>query len=317
MKNATNPGSRQRSSFNLLPGPSRHRGSLPGAGSILVYCSICVLFALPALLGSCQREPVPETPEEDPEPPVVVIDSVLTHVVLRADGRTVHTLDLFVYGADGLRSLERHLELKELPEALDVRTPPGEKLLVGIANSPRRFNQKALERYEAMEQLCFDFADDDPACPILGGCASTKDLSGEIELKPLLCSVTLAKISNTMDNYELLEEPRIRLRDLPNAAEILREQEFRPTELIDAGPWSKLPYDVGFFSQEPGITLWCYPNDTPEDVLGVPRPSLEFECKIRGETCSFNIPLPPLPRGSSREVELTVDGPGSFHYKFR
>ena len=105
--------------------------------------------------------------------------------------------------------------------------------------------------------------------------------------------------------------------NLPNAAEILREQEFRPTELIDAGPWSKLPYDVGFFSQEPGITLWCYPNDTPEDVLGVPRPSLEFECKIRGETCSFSVPLPPLPRGSSREVELTVDGPGSFHYKFR
>lgn len=272
---------------------------------------------LPALLGSCQREHVPEDPPEDQDPPEAQIDSVLTHVALRADGRSVRTLDLFVYGADGLRSLERHLEFGELPQALDVSTLPGEKLLVGIANSPRRFNQKALERYEAMEQLCFDFSDDDPDCPILGGLARTEEQVGEILLTPLLCSVTLARISNTMDNYDLLEEPRVRLRDLPAAAEILREQEFRPTELIDAGPWTRLPYDVGYFSQEPRITLWCYPNDTPEDVLGVPRPRLEFECKIRGETCTFDVPLPPLPRGSSREVELAIDGPGSYHYKFR
>ena len=168
-----------------------------------------------------------------------------------------------------------------------------------------------------MEQLCFDFSDDNPDCPILGGFARTEEQAGEILLTPLLCRVSLGRISNTMDNYDLLEEPRVRLRDLPAAAEILREQEFRPTELIDAGPWSKLPYDVGFFSQEPGITLWCYPNDTPETVLGVPRPTLELECRIRGESCSFEVQLPPLARGCTKEVELTVDGPGAFRYKIR
>lgn len=268
---------------------------------------------LPALLGSCQREPVPDLPDEDPEP-APVIDSVLTHVGILADGQPVRKLDLFIYDAEGLRQLERHIERDDCPDTLDIPTLPGDKLVVGIANSPRRFNQKALERYDAMELLRFDFADDDPACPILGASACTDGQSAEITLRPLLCRITLAKISNTMDGYELLEDPRIRLRDLPASAEVLREEEFRPAELIDAGEWTRLPCDVGFFSQEPGISLWCYPNDTPETVLGVPRPALEFECSIRGVSCRFEVPLPPLPRGCSKEVELTVDGPGSFRY---
>ena len=108
-----------------------------------------------------------------------------------------------------------------------------------------------------------------------------------------------------------------RLLDLPDNAEILRDKDFRPTELLDAGPWTALPYDIGFFPQEPGISLWCYPNDTPEDILGVPRPTLEFECRIEGERCSFEVPLPPLPRGCSKEVELTVDGPSKYMYSVR
>ena len=95
----------------------------------------------------------------------------------------------------------------------------------------------------------------------------------------------------------------------------LRQQDFRPTELIDAGAWTLLPCDVGYFSQEPNLTLWCYPNDTPEDILGVPRPSLEFACEIAGTTCSFEVPLPPLPRACSKEVIITVDGPGNFRYE--
>ena len=124
----------------------------------------------------------------------------------------------------------------------------------------------------------------------------------------------LTKICNTMDGYELLESPRVRLRDLPDAAEILRESEFRPTELIDSDQWIELPYDVGYFAQDLALELWCYPNDTPEDVLGVPRPSLELECCICGSTCSFEVPLPPLPRGCTKQVEITVDGPRNYRY---
>ena len=321
MENVSKPGSRQRSSLHyLFCGLFRRRSTLRGAGSFLAHCLpvFLSLLLLPALLGSCRRDAVPDAdPAEGQDPPVVVVDSVLTQIRVQADGRPVRRLDLFIYEADGLRALEKQYAFDELQEELNIPTLPGEKLVVGIANSPKRFNSKALERYDAMEQLSFNFADDDPAQPILGGFALTRREACEVQLQPLLCGIRLARVSNTMDGYELLENPRVRLRDLPNSAEILRLLEFRPAELIDAGAWTPLPYDVGFFSQDPGITLWCYPNDTPEDVLGVPRPYLEFECSIRGTSCSFEVPLPPLSRGCMKEVELTIDGPGSHSYNIR
>lgn len=315
MKNVTQPRSRQRHSHYLLFDPFRHGSLLRRAGSPLAYCALlCVYFLLPALLGSCQRDPLPVV-EEDP--PVIPVDSILTRIRVQADGHPVKTLDLFVYGADGLRSLERQITLEEPQDTILLPTLPGEKILVGIANSPRRFNQKALERYDTMEQLTFNFTDDSPARPILGGFCTTEKHDGEIPLRPLLCRIVLTKVCNTMDDYELLEEPRVRLRDMPDAAEILRQEEFRPTELIDSEHWIEFPCDVGYFPQEPNIELWCYPNDTPEDVLGVPRPSLELQCSIRGQRCTLEIPLPPLPRGCTKEVELTVDGPGSYRYLVR
>ena len=278
------------------------------------YCHY--LFLLPALLGSCRKDPVPDAPVDE-TPPAPVVDSVLTTVRLEAGGREVRTLDLFIYAPDGIRDLEHHVHLDHLPDELCLRTPPGEKLLAAVANSPRSFNLKALERYDAMEQLGFPFADDDPESPILGGSGTTQELTGTVSLQPLLCRVVLAAVCNTMDGYELLENPRVRLRDLPASAEILRLQDFRPVELLDAGPWAALPYDVGYFPQEPDITLWCYPNDTPEDVLGVPRPTLEFACEIRGSACSFDVPLPPLARGAALTVELIINGPDDFRYKIR
>ncbi len=315
MKNQNQPRSRQPHSQNLLIDPFRHGRLLRHAGSHLAFCALlCVFSLLPALLGSCQREPLPGY--DDPEEPLPLpVDSVLTRIRVQADGLAVHTLDLFVYGADGLRSLERQITLEEPQDTVLLPTLPGEKILVGIANSPRRFNRKALERYDAMEQLSFNFSDDSPARPILGGFCTTVNHDGEIRLQPLLCRIVLTKVCNTMDGYDLLEDPQVRLRDLPDAAEILRQEEFRPTELIDSDKWVQFPCDVGYFPQEPHIELWCYPNDTPEDVLGVPRPSLELQCSIRGRRCSFEVPLPPLPRGCTKEVEITVDGPGSFSYK--
>lgn len=320
MKNVSKPGSRQRSLlYLLLGGLFRRRSTLRGAGPFLAYCfTVIFLLLLPALLGSCRKDalPSPDSPEGQ-DPPEATVDSVLTRIRILADGRPVHRLDLFIYGADGLRTLEKQLTYDGLQEELNIPTLPGTKLIVGIANSPRRFNSKAMERYDAMEQLSFNFADDDPDRPILGGLGQTKKEGGEISLQPLLCGIKLVKVSNTLDGYELLENPRVRLRDLPNAAEILRQQEFRPTELIDAGAWTPLPYDVGYFPQKPDITLWCYPNDTPEDVLGIPRPYLEFECTIRGSVCSFEVPLPPLSRACTKEVSLTIDGPDTFRYEIQ
>ncbi len=166
-----------------------------------------------------------------------------------------------------------------------------------------------------MRQLSYRFEDEDPDWPVLSATCTTEERTGRLTLGPLLCRIRLASVANTLDDYELLESPRVRLCDLPDATELFREEEFRPAELIEEGTWTDLPCDVGFFPQEPGILLWTYPNDTPEHILGVPRPGLELECRIRGQLCSFTVPLPPLGRGCSKEVELIIDGPDDYRYR--
>ena len=311
MEKVRNSGSRQRPIF-CLSDLSQRFVILRSAGSVLSSC--CVVLTLSALPVSCKKEPAPEPVVEEPAP--VQVDSVRTTLRLRAQGAP-ERLDLFIYDAQGTQALERHLQLDSVPEELQVTTTEGEKILVGIADSPRRFNLAALGRFDAMQKLAFSFRDDSPEQSVQGGWCTTEGQAGKLELQPLLCRIVLASVCNTMDGYVLLEDPRIRLRDLPAAAEILREQEFRPAELLDAGAWTSLPCDVGYFPQEPGIPLWCYPNDTPEEILGVPRPSLDFECRIDGELYTFEVPMPPLPRGCTKEVELVVDGPYNHHYKVR
>lgn len=316
MEKVTHPRSRQPLTYLSLP--FRRRRPLHGAG-IFLFCYCFCLFLLPALLGSCRKDPGPDGPSGD-TPPAPVADSSYACIRLQAGGHEIRDLDIFVYDAKDIRALDAHLTLSAadgLPDSLHVRVPTGEKIFVAIANSPRKFNLKALERYDAMEQLSFAFGDDDPARPILSGSCEAPDQRGTVVLQPLLCRVVLTSISNTMDGFELLESPRVRLRDLPDRTEVLRQKDFRPAELLDAGPWVELPCDVGFFPQEPHTALWCYPNDTPENVLGVPRPALELSCGIKGETCSFSVPLPPTVRDSRVEVEITVDGPDSFRYRIR
>lgn len=295
-----------------MPGLFQRGVVLRRAGSILVFC--CLILLPPVLPVSCRKSDPPEsgTPEDEPE---AVPDSAVFTVRWTDPGCPVRRLDLFVYGSGGTQELERHLQFSSLPDSLEVKALPGEKILVGIANSPHRFKLNALGRYDAMTQLAFSFTDDDPAWPVLGGECTTRDGAGTVPLQPLLCRIRLVSVSNTMDGYELLEDPRVRLVDLPDAAQILRQKEFRPAEVLDAGPWQALPCDVGFFPQKPAIDLWCYPNDTPENILGTPRPALEFECRIAGGLCSFEVPLPPLGRACTKEVDLVVDGPDEYHYR--
>ena len=315
MKTNTKPTPGSRQLCTCLPDLSQRGRTLHlDAGSFLF--AFLLLSTLPALLGSC-RKAGPVLEEEDTVQEVQAPDSVLTAIRLQAGGLPVRRLDLFIYDASGTKALQKHVQLDNLPAELHLPTLPGEKILVGIANSPLRFNLNALARFEAMEQLQYRFGDDSPDYPILGGFCTRAEESGTIVLRPLLCKIVLNSVSNTMDDYELMEEPRVRLCDLPDGAEILREKDFRPTELIGAGAWQSLPYDVGFFPQYPDIVLWCYPNDTPETVLGTPRPMLQLECTICGEICSFDVPLPPLARGSTKEIDLTINGPYDYRFKVR
>lgn len=286
--------------------------ALPMRRNILLTLLLSLLVVLPAFFSiSCNKEK-PVLPDDE-EP---VVDSTMTTLKFRNAGpHEVENLQLLIYGSDGTRQLETLLRFDGLPDSVEVVTTEGEKLVAAVANSPKALSPVALGRYDSLKELGWDFNDEDPESPIMSGQCATLQNNGEIALEPLVCQVVIAAISNSMDDYELVESPRVRLVNLNGYAGVMQEDGFRPTETIDFGEWKDLPYDIGMFTQNPGTTLYCYPNETEQSSLGGVVTSLELECLILGEPCNFTVQLPPFGRGARLLVDITVGGPESCRFK--
>lgn len=206
-----------------------------------------------------------------------------------------------------MATLERHVSYEDPGGAIDIRTTEGAKTVLAIANCPYTLSLKALDRLESAMQMVIEFNDENPLHPIMTGSTGLEAGCGaEIHLEPFLCRVVLAEISNAMDDYELVEEPRIWLSELNPSVTVLQDNEFRPADFIPDGAPEPLPYDIGIFTQYPGTVLYCYPNDTPERELGAPHTSLNLECEICGELCTASFILPPLGRNSTTKISVTI-----------
>lgn len=307
MKNFTHQKSRQS-----FPDRFQRKGSLPDRrSSMIIVYSLLVL--LPAFLVlSCEKSG-PADPSAGTEP-VQVKDSAVFVLKFGEVEQSVKNLDIFIYDAEGVQSLEKHITRKDMPSALEVKLCKGEKIVAAVANSPKKFKTASMSRHSALSQVSFEFKEDSSGSPIMSASARTSGEEATLDLKPMLCEVILKSISNTMDDYELLESPRIRLRGINARAAFFTDEEYLPSETVDKGEWASLPYDIGYYPQETGTVLLCYPNQTPESNIGQDRTSLELECTITGKKCSFLVDLPPFGRASRTEVSISVDGPGSFSY---
>ena len=307
---------KHQKSRQIFPDRFQSEGSLPDRRSLFSSIVYSLLVLLPALLvSSCDKTPEATAGQDTPE--LELRDSAVTRITFKTTDKPVERLDVFIYETEGTQPLEKHLVLDSLPPSLEVYISEGDKLIAAVANSPKKFKETALARYSAVAQISYGFEEDSPELPIMSGSAESSDQEAEIELTPMLCEVVLSTIANTMDDYELLEEPRVRLRGINATAKFFSGEEYLPGETIDRGAWAALPCDVGYYPQSPGTVLYCYPNQTPESIIGQDRTALELECSIRGTKCNFTVALPPFGRASRTEVELSVDGPGSFSYDIK
>lgn len=307
MKNFTHQKSRQS-----FPDRFQRQGSLPDRRSLMIIV-YSLLVLLPAFLVlSCRKTELPDHRGE-PEAPAVK-DSAVFVISFEAEPRTIRSLDIFIYDTEGVQALEKHISRKDMPPSLEVKLSKGDKTVAAVANSPKRFKTASMSRHSALSQVSYEFKEDSRDAPIMSGSAKTRGEKASISLKPMLCEVVLKSIGNTMEDYELLESPRIRLRGINARASFFTEEKHLPAETIDKGEWASLPYDIGYYPQETGTLLLCYPNETAESNIGQDRTSLELECLIKGRKCSFLVDLPPFGRASRTEVSMTVDGPGSFSY---
>ncbi len=289
---------------------TRHRSHRTGSLTVHPLPRFVLALALSSLLApafsvSCTTIPYIEevTP---PAPTPEIPDSTCTHLTLSAE-EPLSKIDLLIYDSNGMAALDRHVSYEEPAESVDIRTTEGTKTVLAIANCPYNLNLKALDRLESAMQMAVEFKDDDPLLPIMTGCTELEAGSGaEIHLKPFLCRVVLAEISNAMDDFELVEEPCIWLSELNPCVTVLQDKEFRPSDFIPDGKPESLPFDIGLFTQHPGTVLYCYPNDTPERELGAPHTSLNLECEIRGKMCTTSFTLPPMGRNSTTNISVTI-----------
>ena len=283
------------------------------------------MFNLLSVLAPVCLTPSCVRPSTDPLPSDEVwlqTDSSRFSVFFRISDNTadsvrhVSRLNLFVYDADGLRRLLLHRCYDFLPDSAVFYCNATGVSVVAVADSPREFNVSALERYDSIELLTYDFEDDSPGRPVMSG---QKDIasggSGTVVLTPLLARVMAGELSNKLRGYVCLEDPRIYLENMNASAELLRTAGFNPSETVPSPPVRRLPYDIGIFSQSPGTELFCYPNDAEESTIGNPPTAFVLECEIQGATRRFKVPLPAVRRNSTTRVDLTVTGETTFESK--
>lgn len=301
------------------------RGALPRrpmSGSVLVLLAmISIAWGFAALTVSCAHTEQPAVVEEEEQQETdAPADTVLTrlYVTNGADWCGIGTIDVLTYDAEGIRQLESHIRSDGGRGEVTLHTTEGKKECVVIANSTKNLDLKIMEKFDTMKNLVFGFADEDARLPVM--VAKTSFEAGgqaEVTLVPFLCRVLVEEVSNALDGWLLMENAEVSLSGVNPEVAVLQDKDFRPTATVEEGPAAPLPYDVGFFSQYPGIVLHCYPNDTPERILGGSRTMFTFRCKVEGELVEETVTLPPAGRNSLTKVKISMSSERRLSFGFQ
>lgn len=306
--------------FKIQKGSSYHFGDLLLSSVLLTRRTICmnVLFYLlvagTPLFSSCSRATLEKKPSGQE-----LKDSLLIELSTGID--SLKSLDLLLYEGTQLHSLLGYCRIDKPGSEAMLLFELEEKqicescILVALANFPSKPPLASVQRYEAAKLLKGAFLSEDPKHPMMAGefsfCIeatkgrySPQDVV-KIELQQLLSYVELSAVSNSMDGYELLEEPRVRLRNINSSASLLQKDGFGASEWIEEGEWAELGCDIGFYTQHPRIRLPCYPVSDKSSPI---HTELELECRIEGERHSFVVEIPLIGKGACVGVELNING---------
>ncbi len=221
----------------------------------------------------------------------------------------VRSLDVFIYRDTLIREIESHHRLEApLPETIFLNSSPGNRLLVAIANSPAPFREEALQRFESAEQLEMYYREEDPEYPLMSATTSFCEGPVTIKLTPLLCPVNILYINNLTGLA--LSGVRVQLRKVNSHVQMLRTHGFSTVETEDnpailAHPEimrREIQAVIGHELSPKGLTLYCYPFDGE----GPSRTTLTLTAMAGSEQREWSFAIPPLSRGQSAAMELTL-----------
>lgn len=262
----------------------------------------CTLFtAVMVLICACTQAPSLQSKIQETDSLTIHINSPLPY----------GHLDLFIYEDTLARAILSHTRTGS-GTILHIPAGSGSRTAVAIANARGEFSTLPAT-FDTMEKITMDYADEDPDDPLMAGfCTLQGGRTAELDILPLLCPVTIGKISIEAD--ALLEDAVVQMVSVNARAEILRSDGFHPSTVLDSPEklrhplmmLREFPFDIGSSPQNAGITLWCYPNED-DDGPGGRGTALLISGSLRGRMQEFRYPLGRIRRGSSLEIDIELN----------
>lgn len=240
-------------------------------------------------------------------------------------------LDVFVFDDDEVRRLDSYCSF-DRPETpyLDVCSRAGDKLVVILANCMgHSFTADEFRSYDTLCDMVWHLEDEDPSLPVMSGeCHINAGVSGHtpLQLTPLLSEVCLDHLkcdfSGRGYKSRTLENCRVFLTNISGSCEVMRKDGFRITELENAGApdpayMSRMKHpEMVSRSVTPGqwapVHLYCYPNDSADDVPGSPHTRMIIQGDIDGVSYYYPVDInqdgfgyTSGPHGLSRNVKYS------------
>ena len=237
----------------------------------------------------------------------------LTRVTL-SGAASIRCLDLFFFNDDVLGRLDAYQRLEGFSASLTGASRSGKKRLVVLANAAGGTEDWLdITAYGGLLDRSFDLEQDSPSQPVMaaeGLLAAGSDKQCRLVLTPLMAQVRLRSLSCDFYGHPYegcaLEDAKVYLTNVCSRCEILPRDGTRPGGFLNVGRLSEedlqkmlhpemvyrdLGRAVGKGVVYPGVSLYCYPNQAPEEGPGSPFTRLVIEGTIEGETYYYPIDI--------------------------
>lgn len=264
-----------------------------------LFAGACCFMGCKEKVYITQSPSLPDAGAKDTTTQVLPLPEKQSTIVRTESDLPIESLDIFVYTGSGILASHGRSDCDSVRLELGTDAP---YKVFAIANARGTFNDSALQHYDSLLGLEYNFSDDSPELPLMSGNGT---LGTNIRLTPLMSKVSIASVTSYLEEDVLAENPRVRLENVNSRAKVFAESGF-PVQSPSDGPTIRLPHDIGMYTVYPHISLYCYPNDLIESSESNPRTVLVMECEVQGKTRTTSIPIHPIGRGEETLVDIEI-----------
>ncbi len=263
---------------------------------------LTLLSMLPAFLYGC------EGPAEAPVPAETF---PVSRITVTDDMEGIGTLDIFVFRDDRLQKLDCYQRFDGMASWEGaVVSGCGKRIITAVANSRyERADWIPLKSRSFLKSVPIRLEDERRDCAAMSwetaaelGDSPLRERQN-IVLRPYASEIVLNSISCDFTGKpyagEKISDVRVYLTNVNAECHILEEDGEAPKRIINAGRLNEedvegfvrpdlimqeIKGEIGKRTVYPGISLWCYQSNHPEETPGTPFTRLVIEGKVSGTT---------------------------------